>query len=152
MLSSVNNVSFENPSVDILEAYYYGINGVFGTRFPGVNPVRFDYTAAEIGEGTKRGTEVMVVEYGDTVEIVFQGTSLVAAVDHPMHLHGYSFYVVGWGIGNFDDGRDRGKFNLVDPPLMNTIAVPINGWVAVRFTANNPGTFSCTILLKILKF
>ncbi|RVW72534.1 putative laccase-9 [Vitis vinifera] len=48
------------------------------------------------------GTEVRVLEYNSTVEIVFQGTNLVAGTHHPMHLHGYSFYLVGWGFGNFD--------------------------------------------------
>lgn len=43
-----------------------------------------------------------VLEYNTAVEIVFQGTDLLAGTDHPMHLHGYSFYVVGGGFGNFD--------------------------------------------------
>ncbi|RVW45329.1 putative laccase-9 [Vitis vinifera] len=51
------------------------------------------------------GTEVRVLEYNSTVEIVFQGTNVLAATHHPMHLHGYSFYVVGWGFGNFDEIR-----------------------------------------------
>lgn len=58
-----------------------------------------------------------------------------------MHLHGYSFYVVGWGIGNFDEKKDPLNYNLVDPPLMNTIAVPRNGWTTIRFKANNPGVW-----------
>jgi laccase len=40
----------------------------------------------------KRGTKVKVLKYGSTVELVFQGTNLIAGLDHPMHLHGYSFY------------------------------------------------------------
>nr|GMD50095.1 Laccase-14 [Ipomoea batatas] len=86
-----------------------------------------------------RKTEVRVLEYGSTVEIVFQGTNLVAGIDHPMHLHGHSFYVVGWGFGNFDKNKDPLNYNLVDPPLQNTIAVPKNSWTAIRFKANNPG-------------
>ena len=74
-----------------------------------------------------------------TVELVFQGTTLVGGNDHPMHLHGHSFYVVGMGLGNFDKDKDPLRYNLVDPPLMNTIVVPLDGWTAIRFTANNPG-------------
>ena len=74
-----------------------------------------------------------------TVELVFQGTTLVGGNDHPMHLHGFSFYVVGMGLGNFDKDKDPLRYNLVDPPLMNTIVVPLDGWTAIRFTANNPG-------------
>lgn len=80
-----------------------------------------------------------MLEYSSTVEIVFQGTNLVAGSDHPVHLHGFSFYVVGWGFGNFDKDRDPFSFNLVDPPLQNTVAVPVNGWTAIRFKADNPG-------------
>ncbi|RVW11735.1 Laccase-14 [Vitis vinifera] len=92
-------------------------------------------------ETPRKGTEVRVLEYNSTVEIVFQGTNLVAGTDHPMHLHGYSFYVVGWGFGNFDKNRDPLRYNLVDPPLQNTIAVPKNGWTAIRFKASNPGVW-----------
>ncbi|RVW45295.1 Laccase-14 [Vitis vinifera] len=87
------------------------------------------------------GTEVRVLEYNSTVEIILQGTAVLAKTHHPMHLHGYSFYVVGWGFGNFDGNRDPLRYNLVDPPLQNTIFVPSNGWVAIRFKASNPGVW-----------
>lgn len=65
-----------------------------------------------------------VLEYNTAVEIVFQGTDLLAGTDHPMHLHGYSFYVVGGEFGNFDRAKDAKRFNFVEPPLQNTIMVP----------------------------
>jgi laccase len=40
-----------------------------------------------------------------------------------MHLHGYSFYVVGTGFNNFDNETDPKGFNLVDPPEVNTFGV-----------------------------
>ncbi|KAF8026697.1 hypothetical protein BT93_F3235 [Corymbia citriodora subsp. variegata] len=144
LAASVNNISFVNPSIDILQAYYYGINGVFGTRLPSFPPHIFNFTADVLPlnlETPKRGTEVKVLKYNSTVELVFQGTNLLAGTDHPMHLHGYSFYVVGWGLGNFDIKKDPLNFNLVDPPLQNTIAVPKNGWTAIRFRADNPGVW-----------
>jgi laccase len=58
-----------------------------------------------------------------------------------MHIHGTSFYVVGWGFGNFDKDKDPLRYNLVDPPLQNTIAVPKNGWSVIRFKATNPGKY-----------
>ncbi|KAL6316013.1 hypothetical protein AAG906_015429 [Vitis piasezkii] len=90
--SSINNISFHTPTVDILQAYYYNISGL-----------------------PSNGTEVRVLEYNSIVEIVFQGTNVLATTHHPMHLHGYSFY--------------------------NTISVPSNGWVAIRFEASNPGVW-----------
>ncbi|PSS00019.1 Laccase-15 like [Actinidia chinensis var. chinensis] len=144
LAASMNNISFVNPSIDILQAYYKGINGVFGNQFPSVPPLIFNYTADYqplILQTPKRGLEVKVLEYDSDVELVLQGTSLVAGIEHPMHLHGYSFYVVGGGFGNFDEYKDPLSYNLVDPPLRNTIVVPKKGWIAVRFKANNPGVW-----------
>ncbi|XP_073148599.1 laccase-15-like [Henckelia pumila] len=143
--ASMSNISFVNPTFDILEAYYHGINrGVFGNRFPSYPPLVFNYTADFLPlelEIARRGTEAKFVKYNSSVELVLQGTNLVAGIDHPMHLHGFSFYVVGHGFGNFDERRDPSGYNLVDPPLRNTIGVPRNGWAAVRFKADNPGVW-----------
>ncbi|KAF3432671.1 hypothetical protein FNV43_RR23773 [Rhamnella rubrinervis] len=145
LAASVNNISFVSPTINnILQAYYYHANGVFGTKFPNIPETPFDFTATELPlylQTPKSGTEVKILEYNSTVEIVFQGTNLVGGADHPMHLHGFSFYVVGSGLGNFDEGKDPLNYNLVDPPLQNTIAVPVNGWTTIRFKADNPGVW-----------
>ncbi|RVW79297.1 putative laccase-5 [Vitis vinifera] len=142
--ASINNISFQSPRIDILKAYYYNINGVYGDKFPSIPQVVFDFTSEYPPleyETPRNGTKVRMLEYNSTVEIVFQGTNLVAGTHHPMHLHGYSFYVVGWGLGNFDKNRDPLRYNLVDPPLQNTITVLKNGWTAIRFKASNPGVW-----------
>ncbi|KAM0018453.1 putative laccase [Helianthus debilis subsp. tardiflorus] len=144
LAASMNNISFEFPLVDILEAYYYHINGVFSTRFPSVPPLYYNFTDNNLPAillTPKRATKVKVIEYNTTVEVVFQGTALVAGLDHPMHLHGFNFYVVGWGFGNFDEKKDPLNYNLGDPPFRNTVLVPINGWAAIRFKAHNPGVW-----------
>lgn len=149
LAASISNISFHEPSIAILQAYYKHINGVFGYRFPSYPPLVFNYTAEYLPlsfQIPRRGTEVKVLDYNSTVEIVFQGTNLVAGIEHPMHLHGYSFYVVGVGLGNFDKNKDPSGYNLVDPPLRNTAIVPRNGWMAVRFKANNPGTTFNTVV------
>ena len=85
------------------------------------------------------GTKVVVLPFNATVEVVMQDTSILGAESHPLHLHGYNFYVVGQGFGNFDANKDPAKFNLVDPVERNTVGVPSGGWVAIRFRADNPG-------------
>ncbi|KAK4354647.1 hypothetical protein RND71_026841 [Anisodus tanguticus] len=143
LYATMNNISFVMPTYNILEAYYYHVKGVFGTKFPSFPPYVFNYTDGVLPlelELPDFGTQVKVLEYNTTVELVLQGTNLVTGLDHPMHLHGYNFYVVGWGLGNFDEKMDPKKYNLVDPPRRNTVAVPKNGWVAIRFRADNPGT------------
>ncbi|KAL1561554.1 laccase [Salvia divinorum] len=148
-LSSVNNVTMLLPTTtDILEAYFRGINGVYTTDFPDLPPSSFNYaygTPLQEESGSQLGTAVRVLEYNTTVEIVFQGTNLGGGEEHPMHLHGHSFYVVGSGLGNYDRIRDPPKYNLVDPPLMENIAVPKKGWTAIRFRANNPALSASSI-------
>ena len=143
LASSVNNLSMVLPATDILQAYYRGIDGIYTPDFPDFPPSVFDYTRDIMRKeksATRYGTAVSVLEYNSTVEVVFQATSIAGGIEHPMHLHGYSFYVVGIGLGNFDQIRDPRNYNLIDPPLMETIGVPKNGWTAIRFKANNPGS------------
>ncbi|XP_051123940.1 laccase-15-like [Andrographis paniculata] len=144
LAASVSNISFVNPTIDILEAYVYNVPGVFGKGFPDAPPLVFNYTAEFLPVELQipaRATEVKLVKYNSVLEIVFQGTNLVAGLDHPMHLHGFSFYVVGWGLGNFNAVKDPLNYNLVDPQMRTTVMVPINGWTAVRFKADNPGVW-----------
>uniref|UniRef100_N1QUV9 Laccase n=1 Tax=Aegilops tauschii TaxID=37682 RepID=N1QUV9_AEGTA len=143
--ASLNNVSFVNPSVDILGAYYRSVRGVFDADFPNKPPFFFNFTDVDNDPverwATKRGTKVKVVEYGAVVEVVFQDTSILGAENHPMHLHGFTFYVVGRGFGNFDEQKDPATYNLVDPPHQNTVSVPKAGWAAIRFRAANSGVW-----------
>ncbi|MED6178410.1 hypothetical protein PIB30_107278 [Stylosanthes scabra] len=143
--ASMNNISFQLPSKNnvnsILQAYYNNISGVFTENFPDVPPQLFDFTGSNLSTFLRTpsvDTEVKVLEYGSTVELVIQGTNLLAGTEHPMHLHGHSFYVVGWGFGNYNKDKEPLKYNLVDPPYQNTVAVPKNGWVAIRFHTKNP--------------
>jgi laccase len=142
--ASINNVSFALPTRNsIMQAYYQGQRGVFTTDFPPVPPVQFDYTGnvpRGLYQPVKR-TKVYKMRFGSHVQIVLQNTNIVSVENHPMHLHGYNFYVVGTGFGNFNPRTDPAKFNLVDPPRRNTIGTPPGGWVAIRFVADNPGVW-----------
>ncbi|KAL6572604.1 hypothetical protein OROMI_013562 [Orobanche minor] len=144
LAASMNNISFVSPSINILEAYFYRISNVYGQHFPSFPPLVFNYTADVFPlelQIPNRGTQAKLVKYNSNLEIVLQGTNLVAGIDHPMHLHGFTFFIVGWGLGNFDAKRDPLNYNLVDPQQRNTIVVPKNGWAAIRFKADNPGVW-----------
>ncbi|KAM0936838.1 putative laccase [Dioscorea sansibarensis] len=144
LAASLNNISFQQPGIDVLEAYYNQIPNVYGEEFPKEPPFYYNFTEENLPRVLllpKLATEVRVVEYNKSVELVFQGTSLLASENHPLHLHGFRFYVVGRGFGNFDKDKDPQSYNLVDPPLENTVGVPKNGWAAVRFRASNPGVW-----------
>ncbi|PIN24544.1 Multicopper oxidase [Handroanthus impetiginosus] len=152
MAASMNNISFIRPNVSLLEAYYTDKKQYFTEDFPGA-PLRFyDFVNgapnnAPNDTNSMNGTRVYVLEYGTRVQLILQDTGTVSTENHPIHLHGYSFYVVGYGTGNYDP--DKASFNLVDPPYMNTIGVPVGGWAAIRFTADNPGTWFMHCHLEI---
>ncbi|KAL2558071.1 Laccase-4 [Forsythia ovata] len=142
LVADINNVSFVMPTTALLQAHYYDISGVFTDDFPGNPPIPFNYTGSPPQNmQTKNGTKVYRLAYNSTVQIVLQGNSFIAPESHPTHLHGFNFFVVGKGVGNYDPKNDPKNFNLVDPVERNTISVPTGGWTAIRFSADNPGVW-----------
>ncbi|XP_048565104.1 laccase-12-like [Triticum urartu] len=141
--AAVNNVSFVLPTTALLQSHYTGMsNGVYSSNFPAVPQSPFNYTGTPPNNtNVSNGTRLVVLSYGDAVELVMQGTSILGAESHPFHLHGFNFFVVGQGFGNFDPAKDPAKYNLVDPVERNTVGVPAAGWVAIRFRADNPGVW-----------
>lgn len=139
--ASINNVSFSMPTIALLQAHFFGkSNSVYSPNFPITPPFPFNYTGNPPNNTmVSNGTEVVVLPYNTSVELVMQDTSILGAESHPLHLHGFNFFVVGQGFGNFNPNQDPKNFNLVDPAEMNTIGVPSGGWVAIRFLADNPG-------------
>ncbi|XP_073274449.1 laccase-4-like [Primulina huaijiensis] len=142
IVASLNNVTFVMPSTALLQAHYFKIKGVFTTDFPGNPPFKFNYTGNPPSNlGTTSGTKVYRVSYNDTVQVVLQDTGIIAPETHPVHLHGFNFFAIGKGLGNYNPNTDPKNFNLVDPVERNTIGVPSGGWVAIRFRADNPGVW-----------
>ncbi|KAK9734725.1 hypothetical protein RND81_04G159400 [Saponaria officinalis] len=150
VVADINNVTFVMPTISLLQAHYFNISGVFTDDFPGNPPVPFNYTGNRVGNfGTTNGTRVYKLEYNSTVQLVLQDTAMIAAENHPFHLHGFNFFVVGKGLGNYNPKNDPKKFNLVDPVERNTIGVPSGGWTAIRFRADNPGVWFLHCYLEI---
>ncbi|PPD92982.1 hypothetical protein GOBAR_DD10078 [Gossypium barbadense] len=132
--ASVNNVSFAMPTSALLQAHFFGqSNGVYTPDFPSTPITPFNYTGSPPNNTTvSNGTKVVVLPFNTSVELVMQDTSILGAESHPLHLHGFNFFIVGQGFGNFDPNKDPAKFNLIDPS---------GGWVAIRFLADNPGVW-----------
>ncbi|KAJ8484736.1 hypothetical protein OPV22_017221 [Ensete ventricosum] len=142
VVADINNVSFVMPTTALLQAHYFNMSGVFTDDFPGQPPIAFNYT----GSGprnlqTMSGTRLYRVPYNASVQLVLQDTGIIGPENHPIHLHGYNFFVVGRGVGNYDPKSSPSNFNLVDPIERNTIGVPSGGWTAIRFRADNPGVW-----------
>lgn len=140
VVASINNVTFVMPTTALLQAHYFNMGGVFTTDFPGNPPHVFNYTGTPPSNlQTTSGTKVYRLSYNSTVELVLQDTGIIAPENHPVHLHGFNFFAVGRGLGNYNPKKDPKNFNLNDPVERNTIGVPSGGWVAIRFRADNPG-------------
>uniref|UniRef100_A0A0E0IG36 Laccase n=1 Tax=Oryza nivara TaxID=4536 RepID=A0A0E0IG36_ORYNI len=141
--ASINNNSFVRPRVALLEAHYQRrYAGVLMANFPTAPPHPFNYTGTPPNNTfVTHGTRVVPLAFNTSVELVLQGTSIQGAESHPLHMHGFNFFVVGQGFGNYDPVNDPANYNLVDPVERNTVSVPTGGWVAVRFLADNPGVW-----------
>ncbi|KAI0544478.1 Cupredoxin [Xylaria curta] len=63
------------------------------------------------------------------------------AMEHPWHLHGHSFQIVGWGPGLFGTPNST-KWNLKNPMRRDTVTVPAFSHVVIRFEADNPGLWA----------
>ncbi|KAF8404184.1 hypothetical protein HHK36_009065 [Tetracentron sinense] len=131
-------LSIANHTFTVVEAD--ASNGVYTTDFPNNPLVPFNYTGTPPSNTlVSNDTKVVQLLFITSVELVMQDTSILGAESHPLHLHGFNFFVVGQGFGKFDYKKDPAKFNLVDPVERNTVGVPSDGCVAIRFLADNPG-------------
>eukprot|EP01035_Chromulina_nebulosa_P020574 gene20574-26680_t len=110
------------------------------------------------------------IDYNDVVQIVIQNHVALngRCEQHPWHLHGNYFWVLGTGSGEYNADNDESQLNTYDPVYVDTVvnyptnygasrnnvttAYPSNagkpcGWSVIRFVADNPGMwlFHCHI-------
>ncbi|XP_014516886.1 laccase-4 [Vigna radiata var. radiata] len=150
VVADINNITFVMPKISLLQAHFFKIKGVFTDDFPGNPPVFYNFTGTQPSNlNTKNGTRLYRLAYNSTVQLVLQDTGMITPENHPIHLHGFNFFVVGRGQGNFNPTKDPKKFNLVDPVERNTVGVPSGGWTAIRFRADNPGVWFMHCHLEI---
>jgi laccase len=146
----MNTVSFRHPTnASLLERYYERrTSGLYTEDLPDHPPHPYNYTdrnlippgpLEEALEPTFKATKLRRFRYNTSVEIIFQSTALLQSDSNPMHLHGYDFFVLAMGLGNYNPKTDPKKFNYHNPQLRNTVQVPRTGWAAVRFVTDNPG-------------
>ncbi|KAF9585244.1 hypothetical protein BGW38_003259 [Lunasporangiospora selenospora] len=109
------------------------------------------YTALSMGNLSSDPTvygkyaHPMVVKHNDWVEMVINNDD---PGNHPFHLHGHVFQVVGRGVGKHDPSTPYvGYVNTTNPLRRDTVLIPSGENVAIRFKANNPGVwlFHCHI-------
>jgi L-ascorbate oxidase len=98
------------------------------------------------------GTHAVVLRYDAVVDIVLQNAPALngAEEQHPWHMHGGSFWVLAWGLGDWpgaDAAAAAGATANPAAPLKDTVTLPPGGWAWLRLRADNPGVwlFHCHI-------
>ncbi|KAI7351268.1 laccase-like multicopper oxidase [Hortaea werneckii] len=59
--------------------------------------------------------------------------------EHPIHLHGHDFYVLGQGTGVWDG--DSSNLMFANPPRRDTAQLPARGYLILGFPMDNPGAW-----------
>ncbi|XP_049881247.1 uncharacterized protein LOC126377517 isoform X2 [Pectinophora gossypiella] len=116
--------------------------------------------ASSIDKSCKQGfcecPHVLSVRLNSVVEVIIVDEGVTFDANHPFHLHGHNFRVVGMRrLANQTTVEDVKAFdkagfmtrNLRNAPLKDTVTVPDGGYTIIRFKADNPGywLFHCHI-------
>ena len=142
---AVNDHFFEtNTNVPLLMAAYQGEDAFYSMISEESRPLVFS------------------VNEGDVVDIVLQNTVALNGIceQHPWHLHGYHFWVLGSGPGRFSNLNSTDSLlNFDDPIMKDTVTLyphqhaffetvdPANagqpcGWKLIRVEIDNPGVWN----------
>ncbi|KAI4389105.1 hypothetical protein MLD38_001367 [Melastoma candidum] len=100
--TSLNNISWLDPNVDILTAYYRNISGIY-EEFPDDPPMWYNFTGdypAQDMKVTIKGTKVKILNFNETVELIFQDPQNFNLVDPPK-LNTYPVPRKGWAAVRF---------------------------------------------------
>lgn len=146
---AINTISLALPATPYLGSIKYGLNNTFDQQPPpDTYPDSYDISSPVNDPNTSLGSGVFKIVHQTIIDVVLQNAKMLNGHSeiHPWHLHGHDFWVLGYGEGKFSE-EDQKKFNLVNPPLKNTVPVFPDGWTALRFIADNPGVwaFHCHI-------
>ncbi|XP_063697893.1 uncharacterized protein LOC134828837 [Culicoides brevitarsis] len=155
VISLIDEISYLSPPAPLLSQY------------DDIDPEQFcngDNRPADCGANCMC-THKVDIPLNAIVEVVLVDEVQQPNLSHPFHLHGYGFNVIGIGRSpdttvkkiNLKHALDLDRRGLLHrqynlPPLKDTIAVPNNGYVVLRFRADNPGfwLFHCHFLFHIV--
>ncbi|KAJ0040819.1 hypothetical protein Pint_28127 [Pistacia integerrima] len=127
---AVNGISYVDPSTPLKLADWYNISGVFDLKTIKDKPTH--------GALAKPGVSVIGLTLHDYVEIVFQNNDTTV---QSWHLDGSSFYVVGYGGGQWTTDMKK-KYNLADAVSRHTVQVYPSSWSAVYVSLDNKGMWN----------
>ncbi|XWS45386.1 hypothetical protein CRYUN_Cryun15aG0132200 [Craigia yunnanensis] len=94
------STTFRRSMISLLNAYYNNLEGYYSTNFPDKPEKVYDFVNEarnNIGVDTQPaiGTQFSVLYNGWAVQAIFLDTGTVGTENHPIHLHDFSFYLLG---------------------------------------------------------
>jgi iron transport multicopper oxidase len=119
----------------------YHNHGTFNNSvymFPKVPPI---FSAMTMGIDAENAstygpwTHTTVLPHNQNIQLAVVSHDLEG--NHPFHLHGHTFQVVGKGFsGGFDLAALQPGFDALKNPMQrDTVVIPKRGWVVLRFRA-----------------
>lgn len=136
------NVIFLPDENNVTLPYINGINW---------EPLNGTNTLFEILNGVQTSSfpvshHVVEADGGKVVQVILNNYD---TGEHPFHLHGYYFSVLGRGTdGPYNATLHEASLKTLNPIRREVISVQAGGWIVLRFLANNPGPwiFHCHIV------
>lgn len=145
----VLNLTMENLGDGVSYAFFNGITynaPKVPTLYSVLSSGKLATNAAIYGSNTN----TFVLQYGEVIEIVLNNMDPGI---HPFHLHGHTFQLVARSEGTDDETNPQiynenhhSKFPEY-PMMRDTVMVNANGYIVLRFKAENPGVwlFHCHV-------
>lgn len=123
----------QSPSLDRFIQGYAAKNQSFTSTLTGVNEQSFDVDREMViqVDGIKT-IDILVDNFDDG--------------NHPLHLHGYKYFVLAQGHGYFDYQMYE-TMDFSNPLRRDSASVEAFGWILIRLVTDNPGmwAFHCHI-------
>lgn len=101
-----------------------------------------DPTLLQIYDGvTSFNSSNAVVELSTADEWAYLVIETTLSVPHPIHLHGFDFYILAQGSGTYSSSSVT--LNTSNPPRRDTAMLPSTGYLVIAFETDNPGAWLC---------
>ena len=116
------------PSLQRVVDGHNAKNESFTTSMTGINAAAFDVSREMVlqVDGIKT-IDLLIMNFDDG--------------NHPLHLHGHKFFVLGQGHGYFDYST-YDSIDVSNPLRRDTASVEAYGWTLIRVITDNPGMWA----------
>lgn len=124
------NITFGANSENLFKWYLNG--NTFYSKYENPTLVR---VLADNEAPTESGNLLLnLPKMGEWVYIIIESP---VPLNHPIHLHGHDFLILGSGPGTYTDQ----PLQLENPPRRDTANLPAAGWLVLGFETDNPGSW-----------